>query len=101
MKQQPTISITKEKEKEEEKGQISYMQEQQPRTKEEWKTVTFHKGKKKLTMNESKESPSRAGINVNIFDATTGTSRRATTGTQVQYIFVGDRNRINRGDKRY
>lgn len=48
------------------------MQDQQSKTKEEWKTHTFDKGKKKLTINESKETPSRAGINVNIFDATTG-----------------------------
>lgn len=71
MKQQPT-TLTTEKTDEEGKGQCSFVYAQQSKTKEEWKTITFHKGKKKLMIKETKESSAKVSINANIFDATTG-----------------------------
>lgn len=48
------------------------MQEQQSTSKEEWKTISFNKGKKRQGTIKIKDPPARTSINVTIFYATTG-----------------------------
>lgn len=68
-KQHTSNLVTKENGDNEQSG---LMHEHTSKVNEEWKIVTFHKGKKKLSTNESSEISKTAGINVNIFDAITG-----------------------------